>query len=568
MNLNLNISSILSKLLLLNLTTTLLCLPLTASDTYLKLDNQHVAETHELIADPFLVLRTKPIDSYLETNFLSAWKTYAQLIHPHEDLNHYAQAQMPSLSSAACPPVVVANSIFDHVIPYFCLDVQNAPEKVWWQISPKADFSLIIPNFECIHDFCPSIQLPLLSDTFFNPDTQYYFRVKTYADDAWSGWSAIHSFYVTKPSPVENITFKKISNGSYNLSWQGSKDSQTRYWVFASKSFDFLPSIYCDKHPTAIHQGQIIGYEPNQNLIAQTTECHLAIDDSLPYYRIVAEKQGHFSTPSALIYLSDQDLKLQGDTLQAVEDPALIVRTSIESCPRKVQISQEIWNKVAPYLIPDSHPVKLQLDAIFSSSRAILNMKTLRAAGFHASNPRRFTRLVVATHPAVPGYVFKIYLDAQEYHKNKTEYENWIMRIQGIQAVQKQIEEHGLQNFFRLPTKWIYALPSMPSPPKEFLRKNFILVETDMNIYSNEENLRLWASDQVSQPLLDALFLILKNVGLHDCTKPDNIPFTKDGKVTFIDTQTFNKKPLFKRFKAFLSPANQEYWLQLIEKNK
>lgn len=238
--------------------------------------------------------------------------------------------------------------------------------------------------------------------------------------------------------------------------------------------------------------------------------------------------------------------------------------SELPACPEYVK--KDVWKRVAPFLLPEDHPVKPALDNIFSSSRVTLSVKTMQKAGFQNPIPRKWTHLVVTKHPKVPGYIFKIYLDAQRYFGGKKEYDFWIMRIEGRNAVLNEIEKNGFQETFKTPKKWIYLLPELPAPPGEFLRKDFILVEEDMEIFEKKENEALWTSSLVTEEKLLQLYTILENLGLHDCAKPDNAPFSRDGKIAFIDTQTLYYWPVsYKKMTPFLSKELQPYWNQLVK---
>lgn len=227
--------------------------------------------------------------------------------------------------------------------------------------------------------------------------------------------------------------------------------------------------------------------------------------------------------------------------------------------------AEDVLDAVSPYLMADEHPIKASLDRLFSSSRVILNLKTLKKAGFDKAKPRKFTDLIVTTHPNFPGYIFKLYLDAQRYHKGLPEHHYWILRIQGAEKIRKEIAVLGLNNIFKVPKKWIYALPTHPKIASGYLTKYYILVEEDMELLSSKKNKARWASDNVPQTTLKNLLKILKKIGLKDCLKPDNIPFSKDGRIAFIDTQTFDEKVDFKRLIPHLSKNNQTYWKSLLE---
>lgn len=229
-------------------------------------------------------------------------------------------------------------------------------------------------------------------------------------------------------------------------------------------------------------------------------------------------------------------------------------------------VSQETKQSLFPFLMPEDHPIKGALDRMFSSSRVILNLHTLKKAGFDKAKPRKFTKLIVTKHPAFPGYIFKIYLDAQRYRKGFPEYHYWLLRLQGAEKIRREIAERNLEHIFKVPKKWIYRLPKHPLPPEGFLTKSYILVAEDMECYPDEKNKKLWQSDYVVPELLDELHSLLTKVGLRDCAKPDNIPFCRDGRIAFIDTQSFGQKVLYKKLTPFLSESNKNYWKEIIKK--
>lgn len=227
-------------------------------------------------------------------------------------------------------------------------------------------------------------------------------------------------------------------------------------------------------------------------------------------------------------------------------------------------ISLKVWDQVKPYLLPEDHPIKPTLDRIFSASRIILSLESLEEAGFIKPKVRKWTHLIVTKHPKLPGYVVKTYLDAQRYHKETPEYIYWIQRVQGAQAIQELINKHHLEIHFKVPKKWIYALPDKPLCPDGYLSKNFILIEEDMGILNRKKNKAAWSSDLVNEQTLKDLHLILETIGLHDCAKIDNIPFATDGRIAFIDTQTCYEWPVpYNRLTSSLPKNLQSFWKKL-----
>ncbi len=134
------------------------------------------------------------------------------------------------------------------------------------------------------------------------------------------------------------------------------------------------------------------------------------------------------------------------------------------------------------------------------------------------------------------------------------------MRIEGAKRIRKYIEEHQLEAYFKVPQKWIYVIPKQYEKGKDYYLKYTILVEEDMELLPKNGNLKMWQSDQVTSHLLQEVYLIIKKLGLRDCAKPDNIPFSSDFRIAFIDTQTFGESSIpYQRLLPFLNTKNKKY---------
>lgn len=231
------------------------------------------------------------------------------------------------------------------------------------------------------------------------------------------------------------------------------------------------------------------------------------------------------------------------------------------------KLPQKAWETVASHLIPEEHPLKKKLDRFFSRERVTFNKETLKNAGFSNWTPREATRLIVAKHPEFPGYIFKLFLDVQRYHHSRPEWELFSLRVIGANLIREEIAKQGWEDLFKVPKKWIYALPQYPKPPKGYLPKYFVIVEEDMELLSDDQNRTKWKSDEVTFEQLSCLYHILAKYKLVDCTKIDNVPFSIDGRIAFIDTQSFNRgRVSWKKFKGFLSSENKTSWTSLTQK--
>lgn len=234
--------------------------------------------------------------------------------------------------------------------------------------------------------------------------------------------------------------------------------------------------------------------------------------------------------------------------------------------PNNPEVPIEIWAELKPYFLPVDHPVKKKLDRLFGTDRITLSEKTFTDAGFEITRRHRPFNAIVTGHKNLKGYLVKVYLDSRF---SLPEWKMWLRRIKGAEVIRECIKRHGYTHF-SVPKKWIYPLPSEPSPPPNdlYTRKNFILVVEDMHILDRQGNERAYKK-KITKPLLEALYTILSECGLTDCVYIGNMPFTKNNKIAFIDTELFfNGTPNFTRLKKFLSPEMQEHLANLVNKTE
>lgn len=235
---------------------------------------------------------------------------------------------------------------------------------------------------------------------------------------------------------------------------------------------------------------------------------------------------------------------------------------SCEAIKAPEHISQDVFDKVAPYLLPDDHPLKAAIDKIFSASRVILNEQSILAAGFTNGTPRHVTHVIVNSHRELPGLIFKMYMDAQPYYKKQTEWEHFVNRIEGRNLAQEIIDSKKWNGTFKTPKKWIYMLPAYPVPNKGYLRKDFILVEERMDLISSLDNESAWGS--ASEDFLDQFYTLLETGGFWDMAHPDNAWFCKDGRVALIDTEGSQIWPVeYYKLNPYLPKRQLKYWKAL-----
>lgn len=241
---------------------------------------------------------------------------------------------------------------------------------------------------------------------------------------------------------------------------------------------------------------------------------------------------------------------------------ALLAATPLSAYIQPKHVDSETWNQLAPYFLPENHPIKPKLDSLFSH-RITENTQSLQNAGFLRPKPRSTSSTVVSKHPQLKGVIVKLYTDDNPLN----EAHELFMRIVGAELTRVSIHRHKYQSLLTVPKKWIYPLPENPAPIGPF-RKNFILVAEDMNIMRREANFTCWKSNAVTKNALTAIYVVIQEVGLEDSLKPSNIPFTKQMKFAFIDTPVFHRWPInFDKLTVHLSPSMQKHWRHLISSN-
>lgn len=563
---------------------------------YLKWDNETPATTEDLIVDPLLILRKIPSGADRRSLHLD-WEKVAQLDFMPEGegccVDDYLLIKdQPALtpedfkSGLSCSLKVISEKNFDHAKPRF--DIYNQKysfEKIQWQIASDQDFTSIL--IDSTQEFVPNIALTDLDETFLNRDHRYFFRAKGCTTEGWENWSYPVSFTVVKPEPVRNVSIEKNSDNHFSLEWEeGNNYLETSYLIFGSNSLDFIPSIYHTIQADAICDGVLAKASTSNNFLGETKNTRWLIDENYAYYRIIAKSQGQLSTPSPLIYFYQgsscptrdvlQHDKTQPDAFHALRTPlhdaypwmqAKSLSSNDTVAYRYVKnpyVTEEVWEELQSYFLPENHPIKAALDNIFSKRRVLESDASMEKVGFKIINHSQ-SSMVTAKHSAMKGYLVKAFLDPKE----TTDWIWWKKRIDGARCIQSSIDRHNFNNLFKVPKKWIYPIPPQPAPKNTqwITPKNFILVVEDMQILDSRKNHRAFKK-QMTKPLLDALYVELTENRLIDSIYADNIPFCKDGKIAFIDTEHVNdytqpvKLWLIARY---LSDEMHAYWDQVIQ---
>ncbi len=157
-------------------------------------------------------------------------------------------------------------------------------------------------------------------------------------------------------------------------------------------------------------------------------------------------------------------------------------------------------------------------------------------------------KICVASHKTADGYLFKKYVSSGKRDSLKDQIDNYSTRVDGARRLRSLIDEQGLRHVV-VPRKWIRELPRDFGSGK---RPAHVLVVERLDLLDTRATER--AYNKIDEAVLRDLCVALYAFrGLDSTAK--NVPFTRDGKIAFIDTEHWNRhgdKKYKRRFLKYL----------------
>ena len=173
-------------------------------------------------------------------------------------------------------------------------------------------------------------------------------------------------------------------------------------------------------------------------------------------------------------------------------------------------------------------PKSIDLDGLFTNPDMFDSRKTWRRSGFDVLEPAKDTECMVASHPSVPGYLFKKYTYDVSQSEQKT---NYAARIEGANRLGKLIRREGLLHI-AVPQKHLHELS------RSFGKSAAVLVVERLDIVGRDASERRYKS--VAEDVLrDLLRVLMELPGLDSNSK--NVQFTQDGKIAFVDLENWDR---------------------------
>lgn len=171
-------------------------------------------------------------------------------------------------------------------------------------------------------------------------------------------------------------------------------------------------------------------------------------------------------------------------------------------------------------------PIVSRMTDLFTDKRMFDSFRHFEEAGFklvaHAEH-----KIMSGSHKLAPGYLFKKYNNDKP---GKKQLVNYMRRVEGARMLRAFIEDKGFSQVIA-PRKWIYQLP-------DNFPERYLVVAEKLDLVSKDSTLR--AYNRIGKEQTRELAIILYYFrGLNSTA--ENLPFTEDDKIAFIDTERWHR---------------------------
>lgn len=465
--------------------------------------------------------------------------------------------------------VLNQSALFDHISPRFDIQASSAEmELIWWRIRPDTELPCPAPNHDRIEPYTDTIVLDRLSETFLSNGCSYLLEVRGYQDGVWGDWSIPFAFAIKKPEGVQEVSFTKVRDKRYTLSWKPETNEAVVYHIFGSNSIDFVPDVYFGKRIDKILGEDVVEVVDEENLVHSTKECSLTVNGDLAFYRIIVEHRNHLSVPSPIVRVYDSFLPERRDVLRGrLRESGQFVAERV-SFPEPYDwahnpgISEETRVKTAPYLLPANHPSKGRVDRLFRSARIVASKDAWYSAGFRVADQGIAEEgMIIGQHEDLPYWVIKGFLD----DKQPRHWHYWYEHVIATVNIRLHIGKMVLKGI-RVPEKWLYLLPSQPllEADNDGHHNPFILVVDKVDLLSAEDNEKAFKELMTTNLLEDLASIIALGLSRANATR---LRFCVDGSLAIIDTGECLQGPWqadFESVSDLLSNEMQELWQKIV----
>jgi len=170
-------------------------------------------------------------------------------------------------------------------------------------------------------------------------------------------------------------------------------------------------------------------------------------------------------------------------------------------------------------------PILPLMGELFTDPKMFESYGRFEKAGFslveHSPN-----KILTGSHKRVRGYLFKKYNNDKP---GKKQLRNYMHRVEGARFLRTFIAEHGFSRVVA-PKKWLYELPTA-------FPERYLVIAEKVDLVSRDATERAYA--RIGKEQAGELATILYYFrGLNSTAQ--NLPYTEDGKIAFIDTERWH----------------------------
>jgi hypothetical protein len=216
---------------------------------------------------------------------------------------------------------------------------------------------------------------------------------------------------------------------------------------------------------------------------------------------------------------------------------------------------------MSSYLLPSDCLARMLLEKLFHHSDAIDNEAAFLEAGFKIRSKKERSLMRVATHPALAGYVFKVFFVEEQgrVREKPCGWTSFTIRCKQAELIRRVIDEQAFRHF-KVPRKWLFRTPTHPACSPD--DQPAILVAEFQDLLPSDENEGAWRHS-LTEDHLHELYVILELAG-GVSSRPDNIALTRQGRFAFIDTEYSRYFHDYESIAPYLSRQMRQYWSNLV----
>lgn len=228
---------------------------------------------------------------------------------------------------------------------------------------------------------------------------------------------------------------------------------------------------------------------------------------------------------------------------------------------RQKHSSSSLSSSIKEFSFQPSDEEEILLESLFTDPDLFESPEKMKEAGFIV-NRRVHEELMVATHPLLKKYIFKKYTNKIPHEVQLAKY---IHRINGARIIETHLTKYKFKHLV-VPKKWIYPLPSHYGEESYLVVAEYLPICKGDDHRSGENGQRYY---NMSKEVLKELIYLMHKLGGCDAW-PRNQPFTKDGKIAFVDTEHVGEKKrhFARHIIPRLNPDLQKYANGLLRKLK